>query len=365
MITINLRFIIVGVALLSYGVGWLVWTAWEQRQAKHKSAATNIMPYLDVLTAAPIALFLLDNKQITYSNQYGSSLLERLKVTESQLLDALPYRTMGKSVVYKSLGFAAGTVGVWVGNVDTDRRIVLVEEQKLAQKEQERLQFWGSVSHELRTPITSILAHLEVAQAAETPPQILHTSLDIAHQQTRRVSRMIQNILELSRLSTAPLEMRPVDVVLLAEEAVATLILLADSEQISLKLNYPPNTPPVLGNADKLKQVFINLIDNAIKYCEAGDVIHVELVAQESGVLCTVRDTGRGIDAEHLPRLTEQFFRVRRDVSGSGLGLAIVNEIVRQHNSLLKVNSTPRQIDSMTSGTTFSFTVPYGGNNLF
>ena len=140
MVTVNLRLIIIIVALLIYGVGWLVWTAWEQRQAKHESAPTTITPYLDVLTAAPIALFLLNETEITYSNRYGTSLLERLGVAEEKLLEALPRRTVGKSVVYKSLTLAAGTIGVWVGNVDAERRIVLLEQHKSAQKEQERLQ---------------------------------------------------------------------------------------------------------------------------------------------------------------------------------------------------------------------------------
>ncbi len=124
---------------------------------------------------------------------------------------------------------------------------------------------------------------------------------------------------------------------------------------------HPAAVAPVLGNADKLKQVFVNLLDNAIKYCAADDTISLTLTAQEKGVLCMVRDTGPGIAAAHLPHLTDQFFRVRRDVSGSGLGLAIVHEIVRQHHGLLKIDSVS---EGDESGTTFSFVLPYGGDNL-
>jgi signal transduction histidine kinase len=110
-----------------------------------------------------------------------------------------------------------------------------------------------------------------------------------------------------------------------------------------------------LGNPDKLKQLFINLLDNALKYCQPGDSITVSLTAVHETVQCQVADTGAGIPAEHLPRLTEQFYRGRRDVPGSGLGLAIVAEIVRQHNGRLSITS---HTEGAEKGTAVVFTLP-------
>ena len=146
-----------------------------------------------------------------------------------------------------------------------------------------------------------------------------------------------------------------VDIILVAEEAVAELILLAEMGSIGLNFHFDPPIPPVLGNPDKLKQLFINLLDNAIKYCQSGDSITVSLTAIADTVQCQIADTGAGIPAEHLPRLTQQFYRARRDVPGSGLGLAIVDEIVRQHNGRLQITS---HTEGEERGTAVIFTLP-------
>ncbi len=226
MQTINVRLLIIIVALLVYALGWLVWYVWRGRPKK-AAVSPDLAAFLDVLHAAPVGILLLEGERVTYQNGAAATLLDKAAVQLPQLLERLPAQADGKAAAYKSFKTQTGmAVGVWMGDVD-QQRILLVEEQKADQQAHELQQFWGSVSHELRTPITSILAHVEVARSAETPPDILHSSLDIAHQQTLRVSRMIQGVLALSRLSTSSLEMRPVDIIVLAEEAVAELILLA------------------------------------------------------------------------------------------------------------------------------------------
>jgi two-component system phosphate regulon sensor histidine kinase PhoR len=152
-----------------------------------------------------------------------------------------------------------------------------------------------------------------------------------------------------------PFDKTKVDIILIAEEAISALILPAEAQEINLDFYCDSPIPPVLGNADKLKQLFINLLDNAMKYCQPGDSVSVSLAVESDAVRCEVRDTGSGVAEEHLLQLTEQFFRVRRDVPGSGLGLAIVDEIVRQHNGRLTIQSRTEP----PTGTAVTFTLPY------
>ena len=248
------------------------------------------------------------------------------------------------------------TLEAWVGPLGTYRLVLLRDVSEQRRREMDLHLYWSNVSHEVRTPLTSILSHLEVSRSENVPDEVQKHSLDIVYQQTQRLNNLIYSTLELGRLqATTQLDKISVDIVLVAEEAIAELILLAEAEAINLDFHFTPPIPPVLGNPDKLKQVFVNLIDNAIKYCEAGDAVTVALETAEDSVRCQVIDTGIGIPAEHLTQLTKQFYRVRRDVPGSGLGLAIVDEIVRQHNGRLTFTSTTA---GDKQGTTVTFTLP-------
>ncbi|MCD4738407.1 MAG: HAMP domain-containing histidine kinase [Anaerolineae bacterium] len=245
---------------------------------------------------------------------------------------------------------------VWVGPLGASRLILLRDVSEQRRREKDSQLYWSSVSHELRTPLTSILSHLEVSRSENVPVEVQAHSLEIAHQQTQRLSNLIHGTLALERLKAlAHLDKISVDIILVAEEAIAELILLAEAKSIGLDFHYHPPIPPVLGNPDKLKQLFINLLDNAIKYCQPGDSVTVSLTTLEDSVQCRVADTGAGIPAEHLPHLTQQFYRVRRDVPGSGLGLAIVAEIVRQHDGRLQIESYTEGDDK---GTVIIFTLP-------
>ena len=125
--------------------------------------------------------------------------------------------------------------------------------------------------------------------------------------------------------------------------------------------------PPVVGNAEELKQVFTNLLNNSIAHGRRGDRVLISLKQDEAGVLCTVRDSGPGIDAKHLPHLTEPFYRVLSssgqnaiDGQSTGLGLAIVAEILQQHQSRLRIESTSENeaTPETPSGTTMRFVLP-------
>lgn len=248
------------------------------------------------------------------------------------------------------------SVEVWVGALGSARLIFLRDLSEQQQRELERQLYWGKMSHELRTPLTSILSHLEVSRSQNISPDLQAHSLDIVHEQTQRLNKLIHSTLELGRLKMSqPFDKTTVDIVVIAEEAIAALILLAEAQGIDLDFVCDTAVPPVFGNPDKLKQVFLNLLDNALKYGQPGDTVTVSLAVAKDAVRCEVRDTGGGVAEAHLAQLTEQFYRARRDVPGSGLGLAIVAEIVRQHNGRLTITSRT----APPTGTAVVFTLPY------
>lgn len=227
--------------------------------------------------------------------------------------------------------------------------------------DQHRLQkstqtFLSNLSHELRTPLTAVLAHLEVVQNSKMDETIKHHSLNVVHQETQRLSRLVQDMLQLARLEISEeIEKRPINLLLVAEAAVAQMILTAESKNIDLSLEATPSLPRILGDTDKLRQVFLNILDNSLAHCRPGDQIKVHLLPESKGVRVHVFDTGPGIPPEHLPHLTERFYRVNHQTSGSGLGLAIVAEILRHHHATLEINS---QNQEEPTSTTISFWLP-------
>jgi two-component system phosphate regulon sensor histidine kinase PhoR len=140
-----------------------------------------------------------------------------------------------------------------------------------------------------------------------------------------------------------------------AEEAISALFQAAEERASQLALQSTPSLPRVLGDRDRLHQVFVNLLDNAIKYTDPGDRVAVHLTAQGEGIQVEVRDNGTGIASEDLEHVFDPFFRGQdvRGVPGTGLGLTIVRTILEQHGSRIEVESVVHQ------GTTFRFCLPY------
>ncbi len=224
---------------------------------------------------------------------------------------------------------------------------VLVVVQDLAQASRgERVAraFLADLSHELRTPLTAILAHLELLKDPTLPAPAHDTSLRLVHQEATRISRLVQDLLTLSRLeAVAEFDLRAVDVLVVAEMAVADVILEAERRDIAIDLEARRPLPRALADPDRLRQVFVNLLDNAVKYCGPGDRVTVTL-SPHNDVLCvSVCDNGPGISGEHLPHLTRRFYRAQTDGFGSGLGLAIVHEILTRHHTLLELTSPPTE----------------------
>jgi two-component system, OmpR family, phosphate regulon sensor histidine kinase PhoR len=210
-----------------------------------------------------------------------------------------------------------------------------------------RADFVANASHELRTPLASLKGYVETLQgAAKDDPVARAKFLPIMQAQADRMSRLIEDLLSLSRI-----EMREhvpphdkVDLPALVTEVAGTCRPLAEAAGCSLVVVPLPSGAVVVGDRDELLQVAHNLIQNAIKYGKPGGRIDVAITDLGARFSLTVRDDGIGIAAQHLPRLTERFYRVNvkdsRDRGGTGLGLAIVKHIVNRHRGELRITST-------------------------
>ncbi len=235
--------------------------------------------------------------------------------------------------------------------------ILMRDVTRLQRVENMRVDFVANASHELRTPLASVIGFIETLQGpARSDPKAREKFLDIMGEQARRMSRLVDDLLSLSRIELTQ-HVQPsdrVDIVAVVRLIVDTLSGLARERKVEIKVDVVGNYPYfVLGDRDEMLRVFENLIENAIKYGQTGGKVHVAIAqaqVSEDGqpqVEITVRDFGPGIAPEHLPRLTERFYRVdvgtSREQGGTGLGLAIVKHIVTRHGGTMRIESWPNE----------------------
>jgi len=240
---------------------------------------------------------------------------------------------------------------------------VLHDLTRIRQFEAMRADFVANVSHELRTPLTAIRGYAETLQGgALRDADRAAEFVGVIQRHSERLTRLIDDLLTLSDLELGRTEIRPR--VLAVSEAVAAPVEMlrqkADERGVELRAEIPEGLPAMLADRDRVEQVLINLIDNAIKYSGAGSRVRVlaRLVAP-NGRTCvelSVCDNGSGIPEKDIPRLTERFYRVdrarSRELGGTGLGLAIVKHIVQAHGGALAIES------ALGRGTTVRVTLP-------
>jgi two-component system phosphate regulon sensor histidine kinase PhoR len=209
-----------------------------------------------------------------------------------------------------------------------------------------RADFVANASHELRTPLASIAGFIETLRGpAKDDAKAREQFLRIMESQTARMARLIDDLLSLSRLEMRS-HHRPsgtVDLVGVASEVADTLAHLAAELGVAIERNFPDHAAMVAGERDELFQVFQNLLENACKYGQSGKRVVVSIEEADGGVDVTVKDFGPGIPKEHIPRITERFYRVDVETSraqnGTGLGLSIVKHILNRHGARLAVHS--------------------------
>lgn len=218
-----------------------------------------------------------------------------------------------------------------------------------------RSQFLANVSHELRTPIFSIQGYLEtLLNGALDDPKVNRHFLQKADQHTVNLSNLLNELIDISMIESGEMRMsyRYFDINLFIKNILSEFSLMAEEKNLTLVFNPAKESLQVFGDKEKLRQVFVNLLQNAIKYTDEGTV-EILLEEEKKFVNIAIRDTGIGIPDEDLNRVFERFYRVdkarSRAVGGTGLGLAIVKHIIEAHNSKIIVQS------KLGEGSIFSF----------
>ena len=202
--------------------------------------------------------------------------------------------------------------------------------------------FISSVSHELRTPLTAIKGWAEtLQQGGASDDELTGKGLDVIIGEAERLSGIVEELLDFSRMQGGHLVMKfgRTDVLAELSEAVFLFRDRAAREGIELLYIEPESLPPVLGDHDRLKQVFINIIENAIKYSNRGGLFRVETADMGAHVQIVISDTGVGISKEDLPNIKSKFYKANKTRPGSGIGLALADEIVRRHKGRLDIDS--------------------------
>jgi two-component system phosphate regulon sensor histidine kinase PhoR len=244
-------------------------------------------------------------------------------------------------------------------NVTEGAVFVFHDITELKRLEDIRKDFVANVSHELRTPISSIKGYAETLLDGKVDNEKnVKEFMNIIYQDSNRLARLIDDLLDLSKIESGKMnmELEPLDIRPVAERSLDVLEKLAKDRTITVRLDIPANLPRVTGDHTRLLQVFLNLLDNAIKYTPAGGTVNLKAHSKDGMVQVDISDTGIGISEKNLPRIFERFYRVdkarSRELGGTGLGLSIVKHIVQAHNGQVWVQSTLGQ------GSTFSFTIP-------
>jgi two-component system phosphate regulon sensor histidine kinase PhoR len=326
----------------------------------------------DLVMAIPDPVIVLDSAlAVRYFNRRARDIVPNLRISEAltyalrvpELVDAIrsaldtgasrqieySERVPIDRVIEAQISTIAGENGRTAFVV-----IVLRDVTQRHRVEQMRVDFVANASHELRTPLASLLGFVETLQGpARNDAAAREKFLDIMRSQANRMSRLIDDLLSLSRieLNAHVQPDKPVELGAVVGHVADTLGPLAQDRSVTLSVDKRVPMLEVRGERDELIRVFENLVENAIKYGASGGKVEVILDSlpkpQGKGreAVVTVRDYGPGIEAEHVPRLTERFYRVdaakSREKGGTGLGLAIVKHIVARHRGRLGIESVP------------------------
>lgn len=230
---------------------------------------------------------------------------------------------------------------------------------ELSATETMKNEFISSVSHELRTPLTAIKGWAETLNAGGDM-ETMHKGIRVITNETERLSRMVEELLDFSRMQSGHFTMQMDKMDVLAELGEAVLIYTerARREHIEILYNEPEFLPIVYGDKNRIRQVFINIIDNAIKYSNPGGKVQITATQKDEGktVCIVVEDQGVGIKASDLPKIKTKFYKANHSRRGSGIGLGVADEIIRQHGGRLEIASAEGV------GTTVTIDIPAAGH---
>ena len=344
--------------------GWGSWTEVFNRLHKARRASEISSRRLEesearfrrTISALPEGIVLVDAAlQIEWCNPVAEQHLsirlaadQGLRITnlvrDPAFINYMTSASFGEPLLFRPLANPSLALSIRVIEFEPARSIIMSRDVTEAERlDAMRRDFVANVSHELRTPLTVVNGFLETLLDAEPPlDELRQRHLQLMHEQASRMSRLVEDLLMLSRLEAGetPLAEEAVDVpALVAELEAEARALSGGRHEIVCRVE----AIRLRGCRDELRSAFGNLVSNAIRYTPAGGRITLSWHAQDDGAVFEVQDSGIGIAAEHLPRLTERFYRVdrsrSRETGGTGLGLAIVKHVLMRHQGRLLVES--------------------------
>ena len=277
--------------------------------------------------------------EILFEYSLSENLIIPLGINSSMLLDGTGHRN-GIIIVLR--------------NMSTSKEL-----ERLRQLDDLKSEFVSNVSHELRTPLSIIKSYVEAALEQVDPGdyETQKEFLTVVNNETDRLSDLVSDLLDISRIEAGrfDIEMSPISISDIIQLVLPKLEILDDSHK--LVVDTPSNLPRLLADKDKMVQVFINLLTNAIKFSPDGGKIFIHAEIREERLQCDFSDQGIGIPEKDIDRIFDKFYRVdisdRHEISGTGLGLPIVKHIINSHGGKISVKSEPGK------GSTFSIFLPF------
>ena len=213
---------------------------------------------------------------------------------------------------------------------------------EILKNERLKNEFISSISHELRTPLTSIKGWaITLNTGSLEDKESIKIGLGIIEEESDRLSSLVEDLLDFSKLASGKtvLNLKESNIVEIAEYIKAQLTPRAVRQNIDFKLQYTEDLPSIFIDQNRIKQVFINLIDNAFNFTPSGGSVGISIHSNGTSLIISIKDTGCGIPASELPRVTEKFFKGKNINSKNGIGLSICDEIIKLHNGDLKIYS--------------------------
>ena len=342
----------------------------EKQTGSSRARLTNILKrFQDAASALPDAMVILTKRnKIEWSNKAAHRLLGiHHPRDESQAINNLIRHPkfdkylrksdFGKTITIPSPSNPETKITLQIIPFGSSQKLIICRDvTHVIRLEEMRSHFVANVSHELRSPITVLSGYLETLQNVSDIKKI-HKSLQTMHEQANRMERLVTDLLALAKLETQPTDTHSNDInvpaMLFELKDAAKFISGKKNHQITLNLDEKLH---LYGNRDELQSLFSNLINNAIRYTPENGAIDVNWNREDDHAIFSVTDNGQGIPQQHIPHLTERFYRVdidrSRESGGTGLGLAIVKHALERHDGKLTINS------KLGEGSTFLCTFP-------
>ena len=365
----------IAAALLAAGAGD---HAEDVADPRVEAAAPTALDVAEVIEAIVEPVLIVNHGRVSHANTAARALLGGHIVGEDVRL-AIRHPAAAERLASPPGGVPQGPIDLvglgtldqrWqmhVGSAAGGQRIVhLIDQTGNYAAERMRVDFVANASHELRTPLASILGYIEtLEEEAGADKAVRSRFLKIMFDESRRMQRLVEDLISLSRIEAEKYRLpdSAVDLGDLIGEVRTELLDARDARVNEIMADIEADIPPVAGDRAQLSQILHNLIGNAIKSGRPGAPVAVRLWRDQTGMVrISVTDEGDGIAAEHIPRLTERFYRVdagrSRAAGGTGLGLAIVKHIVERHRGRLDIAST------VGKGTTVTILLPAHGTTV-